>query len=333
MMKLRSEVQVEPLPRKIGHADRILTIGSCFADNMARFLKERFFRVLANPYGVLYNPLSIGNALEEICAGKVYAEADLVRHADEWHSLQHHSEFSSSTAQQVLQMINERLERARTFLEQTGWLIITLGTARVWYWKPTGGLVANCHKIPAANFSRRRLTADEVSAAVRQAVAAVRSVNPAVNCILSVSPIRHWQDGAVDNQLSKSTLIVGLHEALQRLEGCYYFPAYEIMMDDLRDYRFYEDNLLHPSELAVEYIWDRFRMSCLSPDCREAVSDFEKLARALKHRPVKITTAAHQKFVDGQLQLIANLQQRYPYADLHVARQHFEAQREGNGGI
>ena len=316
-MLLQTKVE---LPARLPLVDRtqpILLMGSCFAENMGRRMADAKFRIDVNPYGILYNPLSIAAALGEIVEGRLYREADLFCHQGLWHSPMHHGDFSAPSPQEALEHINRRIEAAHCSFPSLEWLMLTFGTAHVYYLNRTGQPVANCHKLPDGDFARRRLSPDEIAQACEAALSRCFEAAPRLRVMLTVSPVRHLRDGLHANQLSKAALLLAAERIRERNPGrVFYFPSYEIVMDELRDYRFYADDLLHPSPLAAEYLWERFSQACFSAETRRLTDELDALHRDLAHRPFRPGSEAHQRFL-GQLALkIEQLKQKYPYLDL-----------------
>ena len=240
----------------IDYTDRILTVGSCFAENVAGKLTDSRMNVTVNPFGILYNPLSILRSLQMISSRCVFTSADVFMSGGMYHSFMHHSRFSRPTSDECVSAIN--ISVASVDLRKISVAIITLGTALVYELKETGEVVANCHKQSADMFLRHRLSVSECADALSQTVEILRQSNPEVRVILTVSPVRHLKDRCHENTLSKSTLHLAVEEAVSRYECCDYFPAYELLIDDLRDYRFYAEDLSHPSSEAVEYVFSCF---------------------------------------------------------------------------
>lgn len=325
-MKFRTEISISPKRDfLVEHHFPVLTLGSCFAEHIAALLKRHFFAVLGNPFGVLYNPCSIMNGLELIRNEKEYPEELLISHDGEWHSFHHHSTFSHPDKAICLANINDQLRRSREFLKKCQMAIITYGTAYVFRHRDTERIVANCHKIPAGQFQRSRLTIPQIASHIESTIRLLLDFNPQMNIIFTVSPVRHLKDGLAGNQISKSSLICALHEVIEHRKDCSYFPAYEILMDDLRDYRFYAADLIHPNEVAIEYIWDTFGAAYFSQACRSAVADFRGLDKALNHTIGNRPAPAHRKFINQQLEMIDKLASRYPYADLREAETYFKS--------
>ena len=249
-MKLQTIVDIKPSKWKIGYEDKILMLGSCFSDEIGEQMKQRYLSVTCNPFGTLYNPLSIAQALtmKEI--------PELVEHEGLYHAMSHHGSFSRADRNEAEQAVRASIDTMQQALEESTVVIVTFGTA--WVYEMNGEIVGNCHKLPADRFTRRRLSVEEIVAAWRP----ILDRYPAKHWLFTVSPIRHIKDGLHENQLSKATLL----QAVEQLGD--YFPSYEIMLDELRDYRFYADDLVHPSSLAVTYIWERFVDSFCTPQTR-----------------------------------------------------------------
>jgi hypothetical protein len=326
-MKFRTEIKPEISPTPILHNERILTIGSCFADNIAEKFKLYKFQVLQNSFGVLYNPVSIKQSLELLTGIRKFNKEDLFEHLNEWHSFYHHSIFSSENKNRTLEKIKQQIETASDFLRNADVIIITLGTAFVYKYKKLNLTVSNCHKIPAQEFEKKRLSVVEAGNEIESIIKLVRKVNSKIRFIFTVSPIRHWKEGAVDNQLSKSALLLGISGIIKNYDFCHYFPAYEIMMDDLRDYRFYNEDLLHPNRLAINYIWEKFLISEVDRSADQAINDFGKLYSAISHIPKDYSSESFKIFAENQLKFINELEKRYKYLDLKEEEYYFKEKK------
>ena len=315
-MNFQTSVELPAGLPAIRHADHILLMGSCFAENIGALLSDAKFRLELNPFGILYNPLSISSALREIATKKEYTEKDLFAYRGLWHSPMHHGSFSASTPEETLQHINVRLQQARQAMQQLDWLMLTFGTAYVYEQKETGKVVANCHKLPESNFNRRLLLVDEIVDEYTSLITSLAARNPNLKILFTVSPIRHIRDGMHANQLSKSTLLLAIDRLQQFFpQHVFYFPSYEIVLDELRDYRFYADDMLHPSPLAVRYLWERFSETFFSADTKQIMAEVEDIRRDLAHKPFHPTSEAYQRFL-GQIVLkIERLIGKYPYLD------------------
>lgn len=284
-MEWQTKVEIPKADFQIGYASRILMLGSCFTENIGEKLTYFKFDADVNPCGIVYNPSSAARVLEILLEGKPFTEDELMQYDCKWLSLLHHGCFSSSHRDTCLCQINERLTRAAERLKNTDLLVITFGTAWVFRYKRDGRIVSNCHKIPASEFERFRLEPGEIVTEYTALIHRLREVNPSLRVIFTVSPIRHWKDGAHGNQLSKSVLLLAIDSLVHRLEKVHYFPAYELVMDELRDYRFYAEDLLHVSPVTVEYIWERFRDTYMGKDAFQLMTRIDKVNKTLLHRP------------------------------------------------
>ena len=285
-MKFRTEITMSPAPFSISHSDKVMMMGSCFAENISDRMLCAGFTVNVNPFGVVYNPASLANGLQELIFRKPYTEADLFLHEGAYHSFSHHSRFSGRDKTAVLEKINTTLADASEFLRQAQLLIITFGTAYVYHLVSTGKVVSNCHKLPAREFEEKRLTVEQITEQWNQLIRDIRTVNPEIKILFTVSPIRHWKNGANANQLSKAVLLLAVDEMIQSNRQCFYFPAYEIVLDDLRDYRFYADDLIHPNSQSIDYIWEKFSDAFFNPSTVKLIREYEAKQKALNHRKI-----------------------------------------------
>ncbi len=326
-MNFRTPVNIEPGKTVIDHNDAIFSLGSCFAENIAEKLAYYKFTVLNNPFGVLYNPASIAAAIRLISDKKNFTKDDLVFHNEAWRSFYHDSRFSHPQWEECLENINRWLTASRRFLKRASHLIITYGTAYVFIHKERREIVANCHKMPAKIFRRHRLTVTEAAKYISKCMESVKKFNPRLQLIFSISPVRHLKDGAVNNQRSKAVLLLALEEAIAGNDRCHYFPAYEIMMDELRDYRFYDTKMVQPAQTAVDYIWEKFAGCYLSKDTASVLRDIHKLQQAVAHRPLNSASPGHQRFIVKQLELIKELEKKYPHLNFDHEINHFLSQK------
>ena len=305
-MKFRTEVEIPAFPEKIDIQDRIFSIGSCFATEMYDLLKTAQIQVLNNPFGTVFNPFSINQALKKLHNAKVYTEEDLIKYNDEMISLDHHSSFNSRFVHQILEKINHNIELGNRFLQETNWVIITYGTSFIYEFLPKKKLVANCHKIPGKFFQKRMLTHLEITDSIYETVTTLKDIcHENVQILFTVSPVRHTKDGMVENNWSKSKLITAIHEILPQFENCHYLPVYEILMDDLRDYRFYKEDLIHPNKQAVQYIWEKFGNSYFSEPTKGFVEENFKITKALAHKTSDEKSPKHQEFLENIKEKIA----------------------------
>ena len=287
-MKLTTPVTIEPLVRRLGFDSRFLFVGSCFADSVGALIMESGFSVMLNPFGVLYNPASISQSFHRMESREPFTDADVICSEGRYTSFWHHSRFSRPSAQEFLENANAALLEAADAFAKADVCVVTLGTSWVFRHIARDMIVSNCHKIVASEFRRERLSVDQSA----ELLASVVERYPHKLWIFTVSPIRHMADGAHGNQISKASLLLAVERLRERYPNVTYFPAYEIMMDELRDYRFYEENMTHPSHLAVEYIFDCFRQFAIDPACENAIAANRKAARAAGHRKFQFGNTA-----------------------------------------
>ena len=316
-MNLFTSVEMPAKLPQWSHRDGLMLLGSCFTTHIGKRLEACKFRCDTNPYGVLYNPLSIATALKEIAGEKSYEKKDLYFAGGLWHSAMHHGDFSSSSADETSLRINSRLQRASAEMHELTGLLLTWGTAWVYEEKDTGRVVGNCHKLPERTFVRRMLSVDEIVCEYDALLNRLWEQSPSLNILFTVSPIRHIRDGLHANQLSRATLLLAVDTLQQRYpQRIAYFPAYELLIDELRDYRFYAEDMVHPSPLAVRYLWQRFSDACFSPETLRILEAVDDIRRDLEHRPFHPHSEAYHRFL-GQIVLkIERLIGKYPYLDL-----------------
>lgn len=303
-MNFRTKVTLATLPKewKITFADEIMLLGSCFSDSVGSQMQQVGLKALLNPFGTLYNPCSIAMALHRLTTGTIFTKTELFSHEGLYHSFMHHSQFSSTSVEDTLLRINTSFVQAQQQLKTARFLIITLGTAWIYRLADTGQIVANCHKLPERFFVRNRLSVDEVVSVFEKTIAELQAYNPNLHIVFTVSPIRHFRDGAHANQLSKSTLLLAVEELCRKYANTRYFPAYEIVLDELRDYRFFADDMVHPSPLAVQYVWECFCEEFFDEQIRAYFPKIEKVRKALLHRPLNADTQAYIQFKSNILQ-------------------------------
>lgn len=308
-MKLNTPVEIKPLEGRLTYRDSILFVGSCFADEIGRRCTERYFDTRVNPFGVLFNPCSISDCLGLLEGYGINAEQcsfipdDVIETSGGFCSFHHHGSMARPTAQEFLDNANKVLAEASDFYYREGWVVVTLGTAFIYTDKESGNVVANCHKLPADRFERTMIDADQVYDALSQYVAA----RPQRQWIFTVSPVRHLSDGLHANTLSKATLHLGIEKLVNRYPNAHYFPAYEILMDELRDYRFYADDMMHPSAQAADYIFERFMDFVLADSDRPLLAEAEKVRGMMQHRILNAGTAQAAKFEAQRNQALESL--------------------------
>lgn len=314
-MKFRTEIPVEKTEVNIDHRSKLMLLGSCFSQNIGQKLLDGNFNVELNPFGVLYNPLSIAKSLQLLLDKKQFAESDLFEDRGVYNSFSHHSSFSSDDRNECLKNINESIDRASSKLENLDYLIITFGTAYVFSLKETDEVVSNCHKVPASLFDRRRLSVAEIIDEWGGLLQKMREVNPKLKVIFTVSPIRHWKDGAHGNQLSKSILLLAIDELQNQEKNVFYFPSYELVLDDLRDYRFYASDMLHPNEIAIDYIWQHFSEMYFCGDTMGIIREWNQLVRGVEHRTQNETSKEYQDFLKIIMDKLLIFKSKYSYLD------------------
>ncbi|MFK7982978.1 MAG: GSCFA domain-containing protein [Saprospiraceae bacterium] len=326
MSNFRTVLPLEKTNFDINYQSPILCIGSCFTENTGNLLVANKFPTLLNPFGILYNPISIKNSLEILLSEKEYTAKDLFFHQDLWRSFDHHSFFSATNQVQALETINHQIKVAKVFLQQTKRIILTFGTANVFINKSAGKVVANCHKLPTTNFEKQRLSVAEITSALLPVLQQLKTQNSTVEIILTLSPVRHIRDGLLENQRSKATLLLALEYLSKELPFTHYFPAYELVLDDLRDYRFFGKDMIHPNEIAIDYIWNYFQQTYFSTKTMAIFKQVKKIVQASQHRPLHPTTATHQQFVRKQLEKIIAFSKQYPFINLKTEQEIFQEQ-------
>ena len=309
----QTKVEIPLSEIKISFEDHIMTLGSCFAENIGKKMENVYFEVDINSFGVLFNPVSIKNSLELLVQNKTFTKDDIFEYKSLWQSFSHSSLFTDSTSEKCLNKINSRLYTAREFFRDTKVILITFGTAWVFEDKKSGRVVSNCHKLPASEFTRRRLTVAEIVDDYKILIQKIKALLPNLQIIFSVSPIRHWKDGAHENNISKSTLLLAIDELQKEIENVHYFPAYEIQMDELRDYRFYAADMLHPSDVAVDYIWNRFSDTYFTRQTVEIKKRLEQLNADLSHRPIHPDSTEYKSFLKNATMRRDELIVNYPF--------------------
>lgn len=284
-MDLQTIIKLEKPEIKIGYDTRMMMLGSCFVENIGEKLDYFKFDVDINPCGIVYNPVSVANTLQLLVEGRRFICNDLLQNGDRWVSFSHHGSFSDRDPLRCLQKINEQLELSSAHFAHTDVLVITWGTAWVYRYRQSGQLVSNCHKFPSASFDRFRLGIADIVNLYSDLLPRLKEANPRLKVLFTVSPIRHWKDGAHGNQLSKAVLLLAIDELMQRFDFVSYFPSYEIVMDELRDYRFYAEDMLHISPQGVNYIWEKFKGQYFTTETLDFMKRIDKLNKILLHRP------------------------------------------------
>ena len=311
-MELMLDLNIIPPKKKIRHEHTFLLVGSCFSEEIGNMMKELKFSVLQNPNGILYDPLSISSSLLSYLNNNQYADEDLFYYNELWQSFQHHSSFSDTDKEDVLKNINTSQSIAHEYLKKADWLIITLGSAYNYRLVSTGQNVANCHKMPSGNFEKSLIKTDKILKALANTIEQLQSFNPHLNIIFTVSPVRHIKDGIIENNRSKARLIEAVHELKGQYKNVFYFPAYELIIDILRDYRFYKDDMVHPNSIAIEYVFEKFTGSFFEETSQQIIKEIRKIMAAKNHKPFNTGTNAYRSFKKSQLKKVIELQAMLP---------------------
>lgn len=309
-----------PVPLKksdypMNYSSKVTLFGSCFAENMGGKFDYFKFQSEVNPFGIIFNPVSIEQLVSRSIENKRYTEDDVFFHNERWHCFEVHSDLSDESKETLLKNLNQILRDFNKLISETTHFVFTYGTSWVYRNKESNKVVANCHKVPQSQFEKELLSAETIQKAIQNTVDLIQKVNPNCNVIFTISPVRHIKDGFVENQRSKSHLISALQLLLSEnyLHRSEYFPSYEIMMDELRDYRFYTDDLLHPNSTAINYIWERFSEHHISEENYSLMQEIGSIQKALQHRPFNPNSQSHQQFLANLNQKIAIVQEQLPF--------------------
>lgn len=319
-MQLQTSVDLAAFPFEITHSDKITFIGSCFADNMGQKFAQNKFESCINPYGVLYNPASVSQCINSLLSER-FDESQLIEHDGIWHSFAHHGSFSNPDKKACLSHINSQQNDAKEQLLSSDYLFLTFGSAHIFEYQ--GAIVSNCHKLPSKAFTRRRLSIEEIVEGIKQSISALRQENPKLKIIFTVSPVRYPKDGMNANSLSKASLLLAIEE-LCLMKDCYYFPAYEIVLDELRDYRFFTEDMIHPNSTAIAYLWEKLENTCFNTSTLQLNKQIKKLITASQHRPFNTNPEAHQQFLASMLKKASDLQSKHPEIDLSAEIAYFQ---------
>jgi hypothetical protein len=310
---------------KIRYPQKILLTGSCFTEHIGNRLQELKFAVLQNPNGILFDPLSVAESLVSYTTGREYGPEDLVLLNELWQSWKHHGVFSDTDQQRCLERINRSQQRAYVFLKEADWLIISLGSAFSYMLREKQAPVANCHRAPADWFIKKLLSVEEMLAVFDEAFYRLLQFNPSLKVVLTVSPVRHIRDGLIGNNRSKARLIELVHHFEHKFERMWYFPAYELLIDVLRDYRFYDKDLVHPNYQATEFVLENFMQYFVDPAARQIAEEIKKVQIAFRHRALHPGTEAHRRFLQEQLLRTRELAGKYPFLDFTRELAHFSS--------
>lgn len=311
-MNFRKIVEIEESSiGRYDHKSHFMLWGSCFADHLRNYLELELYDVTASPYGIMYNPLSIAEGMERLLEGREPREEELLQEGGRWHSMMHHGSYSHSSREEALGAMRRDFDRSRGALRETDLLILTFGTA--WVYEMEGVVVNNCHKLPASRFTRRRLSVDEIVERWSSLIEELTECYPDLRILMTVSPVPHYRDGAHESRLSKAVLLLAIDQLVHLFpHSVAYFPAYEILQDELRDYRFYAEDMAHPSDLAVSYIMERFRETYLKEETSEVLRSWLRVRGQLTHRPLTDDRNTLITYYSGLLSSLQQIQKELP---------------------
>lgn len=329
-MNFRLELNIKPFPKKIQLGEKVFLIGSCFTDHISKKLSTYKFDVLDNPNGILFNPVSIGKAIDTYIEKKEYKESDLFFYNDLWSSWDHHGQFSHPDIDTTLREINNAVNNAHYFLKTANWVIITLGSAWIYKIKneylnsKAGQVAANCHKVPQQHFEHTLMAYDEVNKSIKNIIQKINQFNPSANIVLTISPVRHHREGLVENNRSKALLISAVNEAIKEKDNIFYFPSYELIIDDLRDYRFYAEDMVHPNYQATQYVWGKFTHAFMDEQTLIDMEEIKKIVNAKNHKPLHPNSQPHLQFLKDFLQKALLMQQKFPQLNFNNEIEYFK---------
>lgn len=313
-MNFTTKIPITQNANPIDYNSKIVSFGSCFAENMGDKLCYYKFQTQVNPFGIIFNPFSIEKLIERVVLQRYFTKDDIFFFNERWHCYEVHSELSDADSEVFLSKLNQILSDTQKQLQQATHIIITYGTSWVYRHIETNAIVANCHKVPQKQFSKELLSIDSIQKSIQNTVSLIATLNPKCNFIFTVSPVRHLKDGFVENQVSKAHLIAAIYATTNtKQQTLNYFPSYEIMMDELRDYRFYADDMMHPSPMAIDYIWERFAATQIDASAITTMELVQTIQKGLAHRPFNPNSESHQKFEANLKEKIATLEAQYSF--------------------
>ncbi len=325
-MKFRTIVELPEYNFKISHKKKCLLTGSCFANNIGEVLTKNKFPCIYNPTGILYNPFSISESIETALSRRTVTKSELFYDNGLWNHYNFHSSFSSPDAEKCLENINTAIHLTSSALISGDFLFISFGTAYCYILKDSDSIVSNCHKQNPSIFERKLLTVAEISKKLTEISKKLLELNPKLKIIFTISPIRHWKDGAINNQISKSSLFLAIKSVMENLSAgtAYYFPAYEIVQDELRDYRFYAEDMLHPSVTAINYLWEKFGDAFFDSETKKLNDKIAKIIKASEHKPFNRDTKEYRDFCEKYLKLIEDIEREFPELDFSLEKTVFQ---------
>ena len=315
-MQFRTQIPISKTNNPIDYNSKVISLGSCFAENMAEKFDYFKFQSETNPFGIIFNPVSIETIIKRVVEQEFYTEKDVFFYNERWHSYEVHSDLSNSDRQELLETLNKALSETYKQLTEATHIIITYGTSWIYRNIESDQIVANCHKVPQKQFLKELLSVEVIQKSIQNTIEFIQTLNPNINFIFTISPVRHIKDGFVENQLSKSHLFAALHFNLKskisnlKLE---YFPSYEIMIDELRDYRFYSEDMLHPNQVAIDYIWNRFSENYIDESSVSLMQEVDEIQKSLRHRSFNPESEQHQKFLAKLQQKMELLEKKLPH--------------------
>ena len=315
-MQFRTQIPISKSNCPIEYNSKIMSLGSCFAVNMAEKLDYFKFQNSCNPFGILFHPLAIEKLIDFAVSGKQFTDNDIFFHNERWHCFDVHSDLSNSNKEDLLASLNALIKSTNQHITESTHIIITYGTSWVYRNIESDFIVANCHKIPQKQFQKELLSVKKIDESVAKTIKLVHAVNPNCNMIFTVSPVRHIKDGFIENQWSKANLISAIQSVLNTEDiklKTEYFPSYEIMMDELRDYRFYAEDMLHPNQVAIDYIWKRFKETTISESVFGVMDEVEDIQKSLSHKPFNPISESHLKFESKVREKITKLENQYSF--------------------
>jgi hypothetical protein len=343
-MDFMLDINLTPPPEKLSYQDKVLLVGSCFTEHIGNRLQELKFPAMQNPNGILFDPRSVAYSIISYIQNRRYKEEDLFYNNELWNSWQHHSRFSHVEAEICLQKINKSQDETHKFLQDADWLIVTLGSAFSYHLTEDtpvscrkgighlrtnefvdspGGEVANCHRAPAQWFYKHMMSIEEIHTSLDGCIHQLWQFNPKLKVLFTISPVRHIRDGVVENNRSKARLIEVVHHLVNKFDGLYYFPAYELVIDILRVYRFYDVDLVHPNYPATEFVLEKFMENYIDEESATIAGEIKKIVSARKHRALQPGTKAHQQFLQSNFAKAQELLKRYPFLQLDEELEYF----------
>ncbi|WP_075342402.1 GSCFA domain-containing protein [Tenacibaculum agarivorans] len=315
-MDLQTKIRLQKQPHhQIDYHSKLLLLGSCFSENIGNKLSYYKFQSAQNPLGILFHPKAIEHLVLNSINAKEYTEDDIFELNERWHCFDAHSQLSNNVKEELLQNLNEAIKITKQQITNSTHIIITLGTAWVYRFITSDTIVANCHKVPQKQFLKELLTVEEIKAILENICALITTVNSKASIIFTVSPVRHLKDGFIENQRSKAHLLAGIHEVVNPRKQQYYFPSYEILMDELRDYRFYKEDMIHPNQTAIHYIWEKFSETWFSENTMQTITKVEEIQKGLAHKPFNPNSEAHQKFLKKLKEKKETLVKIFPFME------------------